>query len=71
MNCPRYVHRMQKVKQSPYAPVSDGETPLCEWKRIDALQDVLRPHEVERVSKAGTITIDDWMGRVFSGADKV
>jgi uncharacterized protein len=71
MNCPRYVHRMQKVKQSPYAPVDNSETPLCEWKRIDALQDVLRPKEVERVAKQGTITIDDWMGRVFSGDDKV
>jgi uncharacterized protein len=71
MNCPRYVHRYQKVQPSRYAPTEDIETPLCEWKRIDGLQDVLRPKEVAAVEKAGTITIDEWMGRVFSGDEKV
>ncbi len=71
MNCPRYVHRYQKLSSSRYAPKADAETPLCEWKRVDVLQDVLRPKEVEAVKKAGTITIDDWMGRVFSGDEKV
>lgn len=70
MNCPRYVHRYQKVATSRYAPVETAETPLCEWKRIDGMQDVLRPHETEAVAKAGTITIDEWMGRVLSGDEK-
>jgi uncharacterized protein len=71
MNCPRYVHRMQKVTPSRYVPRADVETPLCEWKRIDGIQDVLRPKETAAVAKAGTITIDDWMGQVFSGGDKI
>lgn len=70
MNCPRYVHRYQKVARSRYAPVEAVETPLCEWKRIDGMQDVLRPHETEAVQKAGTITIDEWMGRVLTGDEK-
>ncbi len=71
MNCPRYVHRFQKVTPSRYVPREDVETPLCEWKRIDGLQDVLRPKETAAVAKAGNITIDEWMGQVFSGGEKV
>jgi hypothetical protein len=71
MNCPRYVHRYQKVQTSRYAPQENVETPFCEWKRIDGLQDVLRPHELSAVEKAGQISIDDWMGKVLSGDEKV
>lgn len=70
MNCPRYIHRYQKVQSSRYAPREDVETPLCEWKRIDMLGDVLRPREAEAVAKAGTIGIEEWMGRVLSGDEK-
>jgi len=70
MNCPRYVHRFQKLAPSRYVPRADVETPLCEWKRIDGLQDVLRPKEIAAVEKAGNISIDAWMGEVFSGGDK-
>ena len=70
MNCPRYVHRYEKKARSRYVPKADGETPICEWKRIAEMQDVLRPHETEVVAKAGTITIDEWMGRVMSGDEK-
>lgn len=70
MNCPRYVHRYQKVAASRYAPGVEAETPFCEWKKIDALQDVLRPHELETVAKTGTIGIEEWMGRVLTGDEK-
>jgi predicted pyridoxine 5'-phosphate oxidase superfamily flavin-nucleotide-binding protein len=67
MNCPRYIHRMQRLEPSRYVPREDEETPLCEWKRIDGLQDVLRPNELAAVEKAGYITIEDWMGKVMTG----
>lgn len=67
MNCPRYVHRYKKVEASRYAPGVEAETPFCEWKRIDALQDVVRKDERETVEKIGTTTIDDWMGKVITG----
>lgn len=67
MNCPRYVHRYKKEESSRYAPGVEAETPFCEWKRIDALQDVVRKGERETVEKIGTTTIDDWMGKVITG----
>jgi predicted pyridoxine 5'-phosphate oxidase superfamily flavin-nucleotide-binding protein len=70
MNCPRYVHRYKKEAASRYVPRVETETPLCEWKRIDGLQDILRPHELAAVEKAGSITQDEWMGHVFAGDDK-
>jgi hypothetical protein len=71
MNCPRYVHRMQKVTTSKYAPRENAETPFCEWKRIDILQDVLRPHETATAARMGTITIEDWLGKVVTGDEKI
>ncbi len=70
MNCPRYVHRYEKKVSSRYVPRVEAETPLCEWKRIDAVQDTLRPDEIAAVEKAGQITADEWMGRVFTGDEK-
>jgi uncharacterized protein len=67
MNCPRYIHRYQKIAPSKYAPGVEAETPFCEWKRIDILQDVVRPAEAATVEKIGTTTIDDWMGKVIAG----
>ena len=67
MNCPRYIHRYQKLERSRYAPGVEAETPFCEWKRIDIMQDTLRPAEVEKVAQIGTVTIDDWMGKVIAG----
>ncbi len=70
MNCPRYVHRYKKEAASRYVPRAEVETPLCEWKRIDGLQDILRPHELDAVEKAGNISLDEWMGHVIAGDDK-
>lgn len=68
-NCPRYIHRYQKVKPSRYVPRPQAETPLCEWKRIDGMQDVLRPDELARVEAAGNISIEEWVGRIVRGDD--
>lgn len=69
-NCPRYVHRYQKVATSRYVPRADAETPFCEWKRIDGMQDVLRPHELEQVERQGNISDEEWMERVITGDEK-
>jgi uncharacterized protein len=72
MNCPRYIHRHQRVNSSRYVPRENVETPVCEWKRIDAVQDVLRPHELAQVERAGgLITPEDWIGRVQAGDETV
>lgn len=70
MNCPRYIHRHTRVAPSRYVPAEGKDTPLCEWKRIDGIQDVLRPHETAAVEKVGQITIEEWMGRVLAGDEK-
>jgi predicted pyridoxine 5'-phosphate oxidase superfamily flavin-nucleotide-binding protein len=68
MNCPRYVHRYQRVKASRYVPRHGIETPVCEWKRVEAVQDVLRPAEVSQVERAGgVIATEDWIARVQAG----
>lgn len=69
-NCPRYIHRYQKVQDSRYVPQAACETPIAEWKRTDAVQDVLKPDEQAAVVKSGgTISIEEWMERVQSGDD--
>jgi uncharacterized protein len=70
MNCPRYIHRYKKESASRYVPRAEKETPLCEWKRIEGLEDILRPNELEAVQKAGQISQEEWMGHVFAGDDK-
>lgn len=70
-NCPRYIHRYRKVQDSRYVPRHNCETPIAEWKRTDAVQDVLRPREADIVDKTGgTIPIEEWMERVKSGDEK-
>ncbi len=70
MNCPRYVHRYKREQVSRYVPRSGIETPLCEWKRIQGLEDILRPHERQAVDRTGQITQEDWMGHVLAGDDE-
>jgi predicted pyridoxine 5'-phosphate oxidase superfamily flavin-nucleotide-binding protein len=40
-NCPRYIHRMQPVKRSPFVPREGCETPVPNWKRSDWARDYL------------------------------
>jgi uncharacterized protein len=40
-NCPRYLHRYEKVAPSVFVPREDCETPVPSWKREDWAIDVL------------------------------
>ena len=40
-NCPRYVHKYQKVERSNFVPKHDLETPQLEWKSFGDLQEFL------------------------------
>ena len=67
-NCPRYVHRYDKVATSRYVPSEAAPTPVAGWKRIDILQDALPPRDQERTAQAGgTVTIEEWSGQVQRG----
>ena len=66
-NCPRYVHRYQKVQASRYVPREAKDTPLAEWKRVDAVQDVLSPQDAARAQTLGTIGAEEWINKVKTG----
>ncbi|HEY6241919.1 MAG TPA: pyridoxamine 5'-phosphate oxidase family protein, partial [Burkholderiales bacterium] len=42
-NCPRYIHNMQIVETSVYAPCEGHTPPVPKWKRFPEFRDVLPP----------------------------
>jgi uncharacterized protein len=40
-NCPRYIHRMQRLEISPYVPAAGCPTPEPAWKGFEMFSDVL------------------------------
>ena len=40
-NCPRYIHRMQIVEESAYAPRPDYAPPEPAWKKMEQFRDAL------------------------------
>ena len=42
-NCPRYIHKMQIVAQSPYAPCEGHTPPVPKWKQRPEFREVLPP----------------------------
>ena len=68
LNCARYIHKHERVSQSPYVPDDKGEQPHPSWKRIDVVQDAL-PEEVQARTKAegGTITQDEYAEKLMAG----
>lgn len=68
INCPRYIHRYQRVMTSKYAPQAGCEVPPPQWKRIDALQEAL-PDRDKDIARAlgGTITPEEYGAMVMRG----
>ena len=70
-NCPRYVHRMEKVKTSRYVPQKAGETPLAGWKRIDIVQEALPANDQGKAEQAGgLLSVEEWFGKVAEGSEE-
>jgi predicted pyridoxine 5'-phosphate oxidase superfamily flavin-nucleotide-binding protein len=67
VNCPRYVHKYQRVGQSKYVPVEGKETPLALWKRADIVQEVIKPEERAQAEKEGILTLPEYEERVMRG----
>lgn len=60
-NCPRYVHKYQRVAKSKFVPDSKTETPIPGWKRIDQVQDALPAHQQGRAEeRGGEITMEQY-----------
>ena len=51
-NCPRYIHRMQRLETSPYVPVAGCQPPEAAWKRFDLFRDVLPRDPVQPAAGA-------------------
>jgi predicted pyridoxine 5'-phosphate oxidase superfamily flavin-nucleotide-binding protein len=66
-NCPRYIPKYEKVRDSRYVPREHCETPLAGWKQLDLVQDILLEADLKKVEQLGTISIEEWMGKVQSG----
>lgn len=47
-NCPRYIHRMQIVEQSVYAPCEGHTPPTPKWKQFPEFREVLPPGDPAR-----------------------
>lgn len=62
VNCPRYIHQYRRIQSSKYVPQIGCETPLTpQWKRIDAIQDVLPEREKDIAEKlGGTISPEEY-----------
>ena len=69
INCPRYIHRYERLQTSKYAPQAGCEAPSPpQWKRIDALQDALPENEKGIADKlGGTITFKEYGAIVIKG----
>ncbi|MEC7767175.1 MAG: pyridoxamine 5'-phosphate oxidase family protein [Pseudomonadota bacterium] len=67
VNCPRYVHRMQPLEQSPYLPGKDGAVSLALWKRVDLIQDVLAAEDRAEAGSLGLITLEEYEAYVARG----
>jgi predicted pyridoxine 5'-phosphate oxidase superfamily flavin-nucleotide-binding protein len=66
INCPRYVHKYQRLQTSKYAPQSGcAAPPAPQWKRIDALQDALPERERDTALQlGGTISFAEYAALV-------
>lgn len=67
VNCPRYVHKYQRVETSKYVPAPDGTAPLALWKRLEIVHDTLTPEERAEVEKAGFISLEEYQAKVDAG----
>ena len=50
-NCPRYIHKMQLVEYSIYAPRPDYVPPVPAWKTFDAFRDALPVRDRDDLKK--------------------
>jgi len=54
-NCPRYVHRYQKLAAAEHVPRAGVATPLAGWKRVDDVQAELSAKDQGRAAREGLL----------------
>lgn len=68
INCPRYIPKYKKIEDSKYLPKEGSKTPVAEWKKLDAVRDVLSNRDKEAVKSLGeTLTMEEYAKKVSEG----
>lgn len=67
INCPRYIHKYQKLEQNKYVPRPGRETPLAAWKRLDLAGDVISDEDKARVAREGKLEVSEYEALVARG----
>jgi hypothetical protein len=67
VNCPRYIPRYARIPDAKHAPREDGTAPVAEWKRLDALQDVLPAADKMAVDTLGTLSFEEAVAKFNRG----
>lgn len=69
VNCPRYVHRYQRVETSPFAPGQPRDDEIAPWKNLEIVRDALPDRDRIRREKAGSksITREEYLTRLKRG----
>ena len=68
INCPRYIHKYQRIASSNYVPKADCNAPFAQWKRIDTLQESLPERDQHIAEKlGGTITTEQYVEMIVKG----
>jgi predicted pyridoxine 5'-phosphate oxidase superfamily flavin-nucleotide-binding protein len=66
-NCPRYVHKYKKLDQSKYVPEPCKKTPIPTWKRLDIVQDAIKPEEKIIAESQGIVDLETYEEKVERG----
>jgi predicted pyridoxine 5'-phosphate oxidase superfamily flavin-nucleotide-binding protein len=67
VNCPRYIHKYQKLDQSKYVPAPCKATPIPAWKRLDIVQDAITPEEKILAQQQGLLDLNEYEAKVKQG----
>ena len=67
VNCPRYIHKYQKIDQSKYVPEPCKVTPIPTWKRMDIVQDAITPEERIIAESQGIVNLSEYEEKVKRG----
>jgi uncharacterized protein YndB with AHSA1/START domain/predicted pyridoxine 5'-phosphate oxidase superfamily flavin-nucleotide-binding protein len=65
VNCPRYIHRYQRVGTSPFVPGEPRGDEVAPWKNIDIIRDAIPARDRRRLEEAGTVpmAIEEYSAR--------
>jgi uncharacterized protein len=68
LNCARYIHPHKRLHTSKFVPTEDGSQPFPAWKRIDGLQESLRPTDKGKaILNGGLITEEQYAQALMRG----